>query len=280
MVSIVVPAHNEARVIGRLLGDLLAVARPGEFDIIVVPNGCTDETEQVAASFGAPVRVIASPEPSKAAALRLGDEAAQSFPRLYVDADVELRTEDVRELVAALREPGVLAAAPDRHLELTASSWPIRWYYQIWTRLPEVQRGLFGRGVIAVTREGHQRLERLPQVIADDLASSLAFAPEERVIVASARVVVHPPRTWGDLIRRRIRAVTGVEQLERTDLDQAGGSARTSMRDLAGMARREPHLVPPLVVFIGVALIAKARAAKAVRRNDYSAWQRDESSRA
>jgi glycosyltransferase involved in cell wall biosynthesis len=269
VVSVVIPAHNEERVIGRLLGRL---GRSG-LDIVVVPNGCTDDTAGVAASFGA--RVVTSPEASKAAALRLGDRNAHGFPRLYVDADVELGADDVRALVAALERPGVLAAAPARVLDMARRPWPVRWYYDVWTRLPEVRRGLFGRGVIAVGAEGHARLERLPGVIADDLAASLAFAPDERVVVADARVVIRPPRTWGDLLRRRTRAVTGVTQLEAAELDQAGGSARTSPRDLAAMALREPLLVPRLALFVSVTLIARRRA----RRTGGRTWERDESSR-
>lgn len=278
MVSIVIPAHNEARVLGRLLDGLLSTAAPGELDIVVVPNGCTDETARVAAAFGTAVRVVESPEASKATALRLGDAAARGFPRLYVDADVELRTEDVRELSAALERPGVAAAAPSRRLDMTGRPWPVRAYYRVWTRLPEVRRGLFGRGVVGVTRAGHQRLAALPKVIADDLASSLAFGAGERAIVGSSFVVVHPPRTFGDLLRRRERAAAGVEQLEAAELDQPGGSARTRPADLAALLRREPWLAPHLAVFLAVAVIARTRRSR--RAGDYTGWQRDDSSRA
>ena len=63
-------------------------------------------------------------------------------PRIYVDADVELRAGDVRALVAALGQPGVLAAAPRRELVMTGRPWQVRWYYDIWTLLPAVQRGM------------------------------------------------------------------------------------------------------------------------------------------
>ncbi|GAA2418078.1 glycosyltransferase [Actinomadura vinacea] len=275
MVSIVIPAHNEAKVIGRLLRGLLESARPGEFDIVVVPNGCTDATAAIAAGFGPAVRVAESPEASKAAALRLGDGTARGFPRLYVDADVELRTEDVRALAAALDRPGVLAAAPSRALRMTGRPWTVRSYYAVWTRLPEIRRGLFGRGVIGVTAEGHARIAALPRVMADDLAASLAFAPHERVIADAARVVVHPPRTWGDLLRRRERAAAGTDQLERAAPHQPGGSARTGVSDLAAIARRAPWLAPHIALFLTVALLARHRARKAAP----TTWQRDESSR-
>jgi hypothetical protein len=66
-----------------------------------------------------------------------------------------------------------------------------------------------------------------------------------------------------------------VTQLEGAELDQAGGSARTSLRDLAEMVVREPLLAPRLVLFVSVTLIARRRA----RRTGTTTWQRDESSR-
>ena len=48
MTSIVIAAHNEETVIGRCLDTLLADAHPGEFDVTVVANGCSDRTAEVA----------------------------------------------------------------------------------------------------------------------------------------------------------------------------------------------------------------------------------------
>ena len=75
--------------IGRLLGPLVSLG-PDGLDVIVVANGCTDDTAKVAASFGPAVRVLSIPVASKREALVAGDRAARSFPRVYVDADVEL----------------------------------------------------------------------------------------------------------------------------------------------------------------------------------------------
>ena len=278
LASIVVPAHDEQAVVGRLLDRLMATACPAELDIIVIANGCTDRTADVARAYGPDVRVVETGIPSKRAALRLGDEHAGAFPRLYVDADVELGTEDVRRLCAALAEPGLLAVAPERRLDLTGRSLAVRWYHAVWTRLPEVQAGLFGRGVLAVTAEGHKRIAALPPVMADDLAVSLALGPEERAVVPAAGVVVRPPRTWRDLVRRRIRVETGTSQLE---LDEvlAGASARTGLRDLVDMVRAEPGLAPAMVVFLATAVVARLGARRAKRSGDFSTWLRDESSR-
>ncbi|GIH22370.1 hypothetical protein Aph01nite_06800 [Acrocarpospora phusangensis] len=270
-VSIVIPAHNEERVLGRLLAGLQA--EPGEFDIVVVANGCTDGTERVAESHG--VRVVSTPVPSKREALRLGDEAAAGFPRMYVDADVELGAADVRALAAAL-DAGSLAAAPERELPMTGRPWVVRRYYALWSRLPHVRDGLFGRGVIAVSEEGNRRLRELPQVMADDLAASHAFSAAERTVVRHAFARIQPPRTVADLLKRRVRAATGVGEWERNSTV----TVRTSPRDILAIVAREPLLADAAAVFLAVTVLARRRANRAIRSGDYTTWLRDESSRA
>lgn len=286
--SIVIPAHNEGRVIGRLLDALLADAPASGPDIVVVCNGCTDDTAAVAGARGPRVRVVEIPTPSKHTALRIGDEHARGFPRLYVDADVEFAAAGVRALAGALAaSPDLLAAAPGRDIPLSGCAWSVRAYYRVWQRLPAVREGLFGRGVIAVSEAGHARIAALPPLMADDLAASLAFASQERCVVEAARVVVHPPRTWGDLIRRRVRAATSSAELERFQAAGASGSpegahapsARTGTGDLRALLRDRPSLLPGVVVFVVAALVARRGARKAIRTGDFSTWLRDESSR-
>ncbi|MFD5622202.1 glycosyltransferase [Streptomyces yangpuensis] len=285
MTSIVIPAHNEGRVIGRLLDALLADTSSSGPDIVVVCNGCTDDTARVAGSRGDRVRVVEIPTPSKHTALRVGDEHARGFPRLYVDADVVVGSADVRALTGALaQDPGLLAAAPGRDIPLTGCARPVRAYYRVWQLLPAVREGLFGRGVIAVTEEGHKRIAVLPPLMADDLAASLAFGPGERRVVEAARVVVRPPRTWADLIRRKVRAATSSAEFERFQAAREGGagaapSARTGTADLRALLRARPTLVPEVAVFAAAALAARRGARRAIRDQDFSTWLRDESSR-
>ncbi|MGF1663440.1 MAG: glycosyltransferase, partial [Kineosporiaceae bacterium] len=110
MTSIVIAAHDEAAVVGRTLDALLTGAVPGEFDVTVVANGCTDDTAAVAAARPG-VRVLDRPEPGKVGALNAGDAVASGFPRLYLDADIALTAADVRTLAAAVRPAGAALAA-------------------------------------------------------------------------------------------------------------------------------------------------------------------------
>ncbi|WP_413452147.1 glycosyltransferase [Georgenia phoenicis] len=271
--SVVVPAHDEESVVGALLHALA----DGETDVVVVANGCSDRTAAVAREVPG-VRVVETPVASKMRALALGDRHASGFPRFYVDADVVLGAADLRLLVDALREPGVHAVGPERRLDLTGAGWLVRAYYSVWARLPGVRRELYGRGVIGVDEAGHRRLAGWPETMADDLVAAMSFAPEELRVVAGAGVLIRGPRTYRDLLRRRVRAMTGNRRLARDaaapPLRPAGGGLTT----LVSLTRHEPRLLPAVAVFLGTALLARTRARWAVARGS-TVWLRDESSR-
>ena len=280
VVSVVIPAHNEASVVGRLLSGLLAGAAPGEFEIWVVANGCMDDTAEIAGAF-ADVKVLITPQANKHAAMRLADEHAEGFPRLYVDADVELGSEDVRALAAAFDDADVLAAGPSRALPNERRPWTVRWFYDVWDELPVVRAGLFGRGVVGVSREGWERLRALPPLLGDDLAASLLFEPSQRRVVPEATVVVHPPRTGRALLKIRTRAlVSTLQAADDPELASASGSARTSVSDLRAIALASPVRATPKVVwFMALTVATKIRARRAVRTKDFRTWHRDDTSR-
>ncbi|MGI8666442.1 MAG: glycosyltransferase [Jatrophihabitans sp.] len=275
--SIVVPAHNEAGGIARLLTGLLAGAGEQEFEVLVVCNGCTDQTATIAGSISPDVVVIEIEQPSKRAALARGDAQARYLPRIYLDADLEIGATDIRKLIQALAEPGVLAVGPSRLLPRTGLSWPVRAYYGIWEQLPGVRSGLFGRGVIALSGPGYERIRQLPPAMSDDLAISEAFSVDERRVLDSASVLIRPPRTLRDLMRRRIRVNTGNAQLDQHAPRSA--EARTSPAELAAMVRRNPANLPGVLVFLAVAVASRLAARRRIRRGDYDTWLRDESSR-
>jgi hypothetical protein len=256
----------------------LADARSSEFQILVVANGCSDDTVAVAAAHGPQVRVVSTPIASKSHALQLGETHAKGFPRLYVDADVELRTADARMLAEALGRPGILAAAPERVHDVEGRPLTVRWYYDVWERLPTVQSGLFGRGVFAVNEAGHRRLSTMPQAMSDDLIASVAFDASERRIVREARVVVHPPRTARALVRTRVRALTGTIQLQRQIPGTVAG-ARTTRSDLIAIVRGRPSTAPRMAVFLAITAVTRLKARRAIRTGDFTTWLRDDSTR-
>jgi peptidoglycan/xylan/chitin deacetylase (PgdA/CDA1 family)/GT2 family glycosyltransferase len=85
--TVVIPAHNEERVIAKTLAALELARGPG-VEVIVVDDGSRDATAEIAGSF--PVRVIRQPRGGKAAALNTGIVAARGEVIVVLDADTVL----------------------------------------------------------------------------------------------------------------------------------------------------------------------------------------------
>ena len=278
MISVVIPAHNEANVIGRCLTAMTRGARPGELEVIVVCNGCTDDTAAVARGFEPLVKVIETPVPSKSNALNLGDEAASGFPRFYVDADVVLALESIREVAGRLEGQEVLAAAPRVEFDLHDRRWPVRAFYQVWGNLPYCRQGMIGSGVYAVSRAGRARFDRFPQLTADDAFVRLHFKPQERLTVESCSFLVTVPVSLGGIIRIKTRSHFGNRELRRAFPhlweNESGGT-------YGGLFRlwRRPSLWPALAVYGYVKVASRFRARWKDAFGDARHWERDETAR-
>ena len=279
-ISVVIAAHNEEDVLGRCLDALLQDARPNELEIVVVCNGCTDRTADVAREYGYRVRVVETPEASKTAAFNLGDDVVSGFPRFYVDADVTLPIASVRWIAARLVERDVLAAAPVMHVDLAGSSFAVRAYYTVWMRLPYVREGMIGVGVYALSEEGRRRFGEFPKVIADDGYVRMLFGPGERVRVDDAPVRIYAPAGFSDLVRIKTRSRLGRYELRQRFPDLVGSERATkSYRNAAWTIIVRPWLWPAAMVYAVVVVRSRRRAHRQLASFDDYVWERDQSSR-
>jgi glycosyltransferase involved in cell wall biosynthesis len=278
MISIIIPAHNERSVIARTLKAMTDGAEPGELDLIVVCNGCADDTAEVARGFSPSVRVIETDIPGKTHALNLGDEAARGFPRIYADADVVITIETVRALASRLERGDVLAVAPTPNFDLSRCSWPVRACYQIRSLLPSAQEGIGGSGVYALSEIGRARFREFPALTADDGYVRIQFRSEERETVTSATSTVFPPRTIRDLLATKTRAHYGSAELAAMFPGLWKNRGESNHKSLVRLFR-DPSLWAGLAVYCLVTGIAKRRAQRRLRAGAAN-WERDNTSRA
>jgi hypothetical protein len=271
--SVVIPAHNEAAVIGRCLDTLLAGFGPGELDVIVACNGCTDGTADLVHRSGHPVRVIEMTQAAKARAIRSAEAQLATFPRLYLDADVELSSASARRTLESLRAGRALAARPPIRYDWTGSAPLVRSYYRARTRMPAVMGALWGAGVYGLSEAGRRRFGEYPDVVGEDLFVDRQFARTEIEIVAAPPVVVRVPRRVADLVHILRRAYQG--KTERR-ADQAGAdTTRRAVRDLLLLAGRHPARALDSISYAGLAIWARLSLVV----SPPSGWERDESSR-
>jgi glycosyltransferase involved in cell wall biosynthesis len=100
-VTVVLPARNEAEGLRRTLPALRAVLPAAE--LIVVDDGSTDATAEVAAANGA--RVLANPYAmGNGAAIKRGARAASGELIVFMDADGQHDPADIAQLLAKLDE--------------------------------------------------------------------------------------------------------------------------------------------------------------------------------
>lgn len=93
LVSFVIPAHNEERLIGATIGAIHAAARaaiqpPSEYEIVVADDASTDGTRALAESMGA--RVVSHDRRQISATRNLGARLARGERLVFVDADTRV----------------------------------------------------------------------------------------------------------------------------------------------------------------------------------------------
>ncbi|WP_264212658.1 glycosyltransferase family 2 protein [Leisingera thetidis] len=217
-VSVLIPAHNEARYIAECLRAVFASAPlPAGVtaEVLVLANGCSDGTASLARASepppGWPLRVLEQPEGGKLRALTAGDAAARGEILIYLDADVRVSPALIPQLAEALagKAPRYASGRPQ---VAPARSAVTRAYARLWMRLPFFTRGVPGFGVFAMNRAGRQRWGSWPDIIADDTFARLNFTPEERVQVAAeySWPMVEGAR---NLVRVRRRQNAGVAEV-------------------------------------------------------------------
>lgn len=273
--SIIIAAHNEATVIARCLDALAPLLEDGSTQVIVACNGCTDDTADIARRRQG-VTVLELDVASKVAALRAGDRAAVSGPRMYLDADVTMSARAARMVLSALRLGTVLAARPPIHFETEGACWAVRRWYLVRGRLPSLHEVLWGAGTYALSEPGRARFHEFPDIVSDDLFIDSLFSQNERFIVPTDPVVVRTPLRSGDLVKilkRAYRTQTEVGPARST----AFSAGQTSqVRDLLDLLRHDPARVGDVAVYALFILLARVAARLTAKS---ATWERDTSSR-
>jgi glycosyltransferase involved in cell wall biosynthesis len=275
--SIIIPAHNEEAVIGRCLKSLLD-GLGADAEVLVCSNGCTDRTEQIAATFER-VRVLKVPVASKPAALNAGDRAASGQVKVFLDADVVVSGRDVRKVVERLQRGPELVAAPRIVVDASAASWPVKAYYAVWMKTPYVTDGMVGSGFYALSERGRSRFAEFPNIVGDDTYVRILFAPHERAVVTDASFAVYPPKTLGALIDIETRRKAGHDEICAL-LSESQRPRNKSQGFALGKMTLNPLAWPSLLVYAYVKVTSRVRYQFRKRAGTHKRWIRDETSRA
>jgi glycosyltransferase involved in cell wall biosynthesis len=115
-ISIVLPVHNQADHVGRLVADYVEALRPLDrsYEILLVPNACRDASEEVCQALArerATIRVVPSPAPGWGRAVRIGLGAARGDLLCYTNSARTSAVDLSLLLRYALASPGTVVKA-------------------------------------------------------------------------------------------------------------------------------------------------------------------------
>ena len=154
VVSVIIPACNEARYIGACLKAVLSSdpLPKHTLEVIVVANGCTDDTVSIAKRFagmaeprGWRLRVMDLPKGDKIMALNAGDDRAIGNIRVYLDADVVISPELLAELTLELATTRARFATGTPRIDVP-DNWAITQYARFCSVCPMCGWGRPGSG--------------------------------------------------------------------------------------------------------------------------------------
>lgn len=258
MLSIVIPAHNEQDTLTRTLGPLESLGDSAE--LVVVCNGCTDNTAAVARRFAPWARVVEIDEASKPAALRRGDEVVFTLPRLYLDADVLIDAESVLAMVTAISAGPVLAVSPTPEYVFEGAGFVVGGHYRVWSAIQRTSTAVSGTGAILLSRQARDRFGAWPDVIGDDYFVSGLFDDGERARTGRAHITVMLPTQFAACVSRRARVYQGNRDVEAAGLRRFG-LRRSERRGLVDVVRESPSLLldVPAHILVTVASHTLAR---------------------
>jgi glycosyltransferase involved in cell wall biosynthesis len=195
MISFIIPAHNEARLIGGTIEALHAAARAcGEpYEIVAVDDDSTDATTDAARHAGA--RVVAVKARQIAAVRNAGAQEARGNRFVFVDADTIVTPAVLREVIAAFGGGAVGGGAPVR-FDGPVPLWG-RVGIRLWLMVQRVA-GLASGCLLFATREAFEACGGFDPglFVAEDVELSRRLRRQGRFVVIGEPVV-----TSGRMVR-------------------------------------------------------------------------------
>lgn len=201
-VTVIIPVHNEAKLIGDKVRNTLALRYPRDrLEVLVVSDGSSDETERIVRSFWTDrVRLISLPHSGKARALNVGASEATGEILAFTDADIELEPDSLARLVENFADPEVGGACGNKRYrpavkgDATGTGEGLYWTFDKWQkRLESTSGSVFAAdgALHAVRRDLYTSIRDASH--ADDIAISA------RVVLQGWRLIFEPCAvTWED----------------------------------------------------------------------------------
>ncbi len=220
-VTVLLPVFNGERYLAAKLDSLLAMDYPaGRMDIVVISDGSTDRTAEIARSYAARgVRLLDVPHGGKALAINAGLATAQGDLLFFTDVRQAMEPACLRRLVECFADPAVGAVSGELCIRdgttLGEANVGLYWKYEKWIRrrLSAIDSTIGATGCVYAMRR--QLAAPLPAgcLLDDVYLPSLALLAGYRVLFEEGARVYDVPSTLSTEFRRKVRTLAGNYQL-------------------------------------------------------------------
>jgi biofilm PGA synthesis N-glycosyltransferase PgaC len=220
-VCALIAVHNGEEFLRAKIESLLAMDYPPEkLEILIVSDGSTDRTAEIAAGYAPRVRLVEVPRKGKSAALCAGLEHVASDVVLFTDVRQRFDRDALRHLVANLADPRVGAVTGELAYEDDAGdgvegTLDLYWRYELWARRRHSAIDSLFNATGAIYAAKRSLVSPLPpDTLADDAWIPLRiFFQGYRVVFDPAAVAWDKRALAKNEFRRKVRTLAGVWQV-------------------------------------------------------------------
>jgi len=248
-ISVVMPVYNAAATLAECL-TRLCNSTFGDFEIVMVDDGSTDQSRAIAANF--PVRIVPSPgRVGPAVARNLGARMAEGDVIFFIDSDVMVRPDTLTRIATALEQGDVegvvgVQAADMRHRDLVSQ------YKNLWMRWTYVRKTgdvpLFYTTAAAIRREAFLRSGGFDAGYAGPNVEDTAFG--QKLARLGVRVRIDPELEVEHVKRYSLRG------LLRTDFMRAVALTRLKLRAPRELAKNNTSVPGSYMASVPLATLA------------------------
>jgi cellulose synthase/poly-beta-1,6-N-acetylglucosamine synthase-like glycosyltransferase len=228
--SVVIPAHDEEKVIEATVKSVLNSEYSGELEVIVVDDGSADGTGDVVSKLAQDderVRILSTDHLGKAAAVNHGARNSRGEIMVLLDADSELMPDALAKLAAHFADPEV--GAVSGIIRVALNNNPLVWFQDFEYVLSSMWRYIFDKLGCTYVLPGFCAVRRKALLDAGGFATDTLSEDFDiglklhkagwRIHMSKAVMKTHVPQTLPGVAAQRVRWGRGTVQVIRKHRD-------------------------------------------------------------
>lgn len=227
-VTVGICAHNEENNIGHLLKSILFEQKlPGDFEVLVVCSGCTDNTVEIVQNFAQKdsrvIPIVETKKTGKANAVNNIFSKAKGKNIIFISADTLPKKDCFSKLLTVIQRPkiGIVCGNPkpiNPKNSLVGKLVNFLWSFHghVFEQLNDIGHARHATGEVFCIRKGI--VNKIPADIVNDDAYIALKAKKKNWLIKfekESQVFMCGPKTFSDYYKQRKRVLFGHHQIKK-----------------------------------------------------------------